>query len=319
MDKISIIIPVYNVEAYIRKCLNSVIGQTYKNLEILLVDDGSTDSSGRICDEYAERDGRITVFHTPNGGLSSALNAGLANFTGDYLGFVDPDDWIEPDMFETLYNAVKSENVQISIAGYFKDTDTGSTPMVNMEQIPNGVISVRNMLLYPLKRDYYMGFCGYVWNKLYLGNAVRESGLRFSEEIRYGMDVLFFVGLVLKQCCKGVYVSRPLYHYLQRDSAISKTQSVELKTHILSVYNGVDDLLNKNGYTDISFWARGFYCYHAGVIAGIALKNSDKKTLEMMQLEIERHLDDYAKTNTAFPEKVDGMRKLLEAKVPKDE
>ncbi|MDR2579367.1 MAG: glycosyltransferase, partial [Fibromonadaceae bacterium] len=155
MDKISIIIPVYNVEPYIRKCLDSVINQTYTNLEILLINDGSTDNSGSICDEYAEKDKRIKAFHQANKGLSSALNVGLENFTGDCLGFVDSDDWIEPDMFETLHNAIKAANVQISGGGYFKDTDTETIPAKNREQIPGGAIATKNMLLYPLQRDYY--------------------------------------------------------------------------------------------------------------------------------------------------------------------
>ena len=99
---ISVIVPVYNVEPYLRKCLDSIIGQTYKDLEIIIIDDGSTDCSGKICDEYEERDGRLKVFHTENKGLSAARNLGLDNATGDWIGFVDSDDWIEPDMYEVL-------------------------------------------------------------------------------------------------------------------------------------------------------------------------------------------------------------------------
>ena len=99
---ISVIVPVYNVEPYLRKCLDSILAQTYRNLEILVIDDGSTDGSGRICDEYAGRDERIKVFHTENHGLSCARNLGLDNANGEWIGFVDSDDWIEPDMYEVL-------------------------------------------------------------------------------------------------------------------------------------------------------------------------------------------------------------------------
>jgi glycosyltransferase involved in cell wall biosynthesis len=298
-DKISIIIPVYNTAPYIRKCLDSVINQTYRNLEIICINDGSTDGSGKICDEYAAKDSRIRVFHKENGGLSSALNVGLENFTGTYLGFVDSDDWAEPDMFEVLHKALKNSGAHISIASYFIDTDAKSTPMANKEQIPDGVIGTKNMLLYPLKRDYYICFCGYVWNKLYLTDIVRESGLFFDNKIKYGMDVLFYAALVSTGKCTGVYTDKPLYHYYQRNNAISKSKSFGIKADILTVYKRVEELLNDNGYSDISYWARGFYCHHAIVIA------------EMLQCEIKNHLNDYMETNKEFPEKFERVHGLL--------
>ena len=97
--KISVIVPVYKVEPYLRKCLDSIINQTYRNLQIILVDDGSPDNCGAICDEYASKDSRIEVIHEENGGVSAARNAGLKLAAGDYIGWVDSDDWIEPDMY----------------------------------------------------------------------------------------------------------------------------------------------------------------------------------------------------------------------------
>ena len=101
---ISIIVPVYNVKNYLEKCLQSICGQTYKNLEIILIDDGSSDGSGELCDLFAQRDGRIKVIHQTNAGQSAARNRGLAVAQGELLGFVDSDDWIEPDMYEFLYH-----------------------------------------------------------------------------------------------------------------------------------------------------------------------------------------------------------------------
>ena len=102
---ISIIVPVYNVKDYVEKCLDSICGQSYTNLEIIVVDDGSTDGSGKICDAYASKDRRIKVIHRKNGGLSAARNEGLDAATGEFLGFVDSDDWIDLDMFKFLYDA----------------------------------------------------------------------------------------------------------------------------------------------------------------------------------------------------------------------
>lgn len=129
-EKISIIIPVYNKENLISRCVDSVINQTYKELEIIIVDDGSTDRSGIICEEYSKKDNRIRVIHKKNGGLSSARNAGLKIATGDYIGFVDSDDWISVDFFEYLLNLLVRYNADISICDYC---------------LTNGLISTENV------------------------------------------------------------------------------------------------------------------------------------------------------------------------------
>lgn len=119
--KISVIVPVYKVEAYLRKCLDSIAGQTYRNLEIILVDDGSPDNCGAICDEYAARDGRFVVIHKENGGVSTARNAGLAAATGDWIGWVDSDDWIEADMFEYLLTNALEYDADIAVCGHYEE------------------------------------------------------------------------------------------------------------------------------------------------------------------------------------------------------
>ena len=113
-ERISVVVPVYNVEQYLEKCVNSIINQTYKNLEISLVDDGDTDKSGKLCDELANLDNRIMVYHKKNGGLSDARNYGVERATGDYIGFVDGDDYIDAEMYEKLYEAIKKENVDVA-------------------------------------------------------------------------------------------------------------------------------------------------------------------------------------------------------------
>ena len=113
-ELISIIVPVYNVEQYLEKCVDSIVNQTYKNLEIILVDDGATDSSGKLCDKLAKIDNRIKVYHKENGGLSDARNYGVERATGEYIGFVDSDDYIDAEMYEKLYEAIKKENVDVA-------------------------------------------------------------------------------------------------------------------------------------------------------------------------------------------------------------
>lgn len=310
MDKISVIIPVYNAKPHLEICLESVLNQKHNNLEVLLINDGSTDGSGVICNEYARRDKRIRTFHKENGGVSSSRNVGLKNITGKYVGFIDSDDWAEPDMFEILYNKSHNKNNLISVCGYSKDSDTESVFTTGKSSIPKGVISTKNMILYMLNRDYYIGFCGYLWNKLFPSGAVKR--LTFDEEINYGEDVLFYTSVVLKNGCKGLYTDIPLYHYRQGRSSISKSESSEKKLDILKAYKKVEGLLVKHGYSDIAYWARGFYCYHASMIAELALKNDDNETFKAMQTEIKENLSDYTKTNKEFPEKFERMYRLIE-------
>ena len=122
---VTVIIPVYNVEKYINRCLDSVIRQTYKNLEIIIVNDGSTDNSGKMCDEYAKLDNRIIVIHKDNGGLSQARNIGIEKSTGEYICFIDSDDYVELNMIEDLYNACAKNEVKMVWANKFRELENG--------------------------------------------------------------------------------------------------------------------------------------------------------------------------------------------------
>jgi len=304
MAKISVIIPVYNVESYLRKCLDSVVSQTYSDLEILLINDGSLDNCGEICDEYAAKDARIKVFHKENGGVSSALNIGLRQFTGDFVGFVDSDDWVEPDLFAELLSSI--DGCDISVCSYYKEQTTGSEIVTNAKQIDKTPIPYENMLLYPLMRDDYMGFCGYMWNKLFRGNLFR--GMQFDERINYAQDVLLYSELVKNNKAKGRYINKPLYHYVvSRQDSITNSDSFNVKGVILEVYKRVEALLP----SEHKFWARGFYCHHASVICELALMKNNKDMLIKMQREIIEHYKDYKRTNIEFPEKLKRLDNLL--------
>ena len=121
--KVSVILPVYNASDYLHQCMDSIVGQTLKDIEIILVDDGSPDNCGKICDEYAAKDTRIKVIHKENGGLSSARNAGMEVAEGEYIGFVDSDDWIESDMYMTLWQKAKDINADLVNCDYFRNND----------------------------------------------------------------------------------------------------------------------------------------------------------------------------------------------------
>lgn len=206
--KISVIVPVYRVEKYLDKCVKSIVNQTYENLEIILVDDGSPDNCPAICDEWAKKDSRIKVIHKENGGVSSARNAALKIASGEFIGFVDSDDWIEPDMYESLLKRIDETDSSIALCSYYSVETTGDTKA-------HRCISDKDKL----GRDDYLRFIvlggdgGYIWNRLYRADIVKE--VSFDENIWYSEDLLFNFKTAL--ISKSVAVlDEPEYHYFQK-------------------------------------------------------------------------------------------------------
>jgi len=186
---ISIIVPMYNVEDYIEECVDSLRRQTLKNIEIILVDDGSPDRSGEIARKYCSMDARVKVIHKKNGGLSSARNAGLQAATGDYVGFVDGDDFVLPAMFENMYAAAKKDDLDIVMCGYHKHSDTEDA------YFPPPLPTDRLLLSWDIKRElkkaHETRFIWYVWRNLYRRDLLKKNQLYFFEDIRFAEDSPF--------------------------------------------------------------------------------------------------------------------------------
>lgn len=225
MDTISVIVPVYNVEPYIRQCLDSVVNQTYKNLEIIIVDDGSPDNCGTICDEYAAQDERIQVIHKVNEGLSAARNDALDRATGSWILFVDSDDWLELDLCETAICAAQSDDVDILIYDLVKENINSSK---RIHAFPKDFTSedpavISGMQLSALNR-YYTPYSaewsqGFPWDKLFKSELVLKNRLGFATNVRANEDVIF--ALHAFQYAKKIgYISKPLYHYRQNQNSI---------------------------------------------------------------------------------------------------
>lgn len=207
---ISVVVPVYNVEKYLRQCIDSILSQTYMNLEIILVDDGSRDSSGSICDEYAKIDNRIVVLHKPNGGLSSARNAGIDIAKGEYIGFVDSDDWIEHDMYERLFDSICESGADIAVCGLFREyRDRAVRCSVNGNKVYRPDEAVGKLL-------ENSDFQDHAWTKLYKKSLWSEIRYPLG---RYYEDMLTTYKLFL-QSYKIVLINQCLYHYRQRKGSI---------------------------------------------------------------------------------------------------
>lgn len=212
---ISVIVPVYNVERYIRQCVESILEQTYADLEIILVDDGSTDGSGSICDEYKLKDDRVVVIHKCNGGLSDARNAGLDIARGEYIGFVDSDDYIEPDMYEVLYKNCERYAADLAAARFVKFNTQGEVRKNFTENIE--VFSREEMLRLFIVGDRRYEITMSVWDRLYKRELI--SDLRFPVGKCYE-DIVFSTKVIEKSKI-NVYIDRALYHYRLREDSIS--------------------------------------------------------------------------------------------------
>ena len=209
---ISVIVPIYKVEVYLDKCVQSIAEQTYSNLEIILVDDGSPDGCPAMCDAWAEKDGRIKVVHKENGGLSDARNAGLAVATGEYISFIDSDDWIEPDFLQVLLDAMKQNSAQIA------DCATRLVDEEGNELSVRGVAEDEVLTTIPALSRLVREDRVYqtVWNKLYHRDVI--EGILF-EKGRYNEDD-FWTYQIFDRAEKVAVVSRPMYNYLQRGGSI---------------------------------------------------------------------------------------------------
>lgn len=211
-EKISVIVPVYKVEPYLRKCVGSILAQTYQNLEIILVDDGSPDNCGAICDEYAKQDSRITVIHKPNSGLSDARNAGLDCATGEYITFVDSDDWIDPQHVSALYTSLQ-EGADIAVSDIRRVNSNHDLICTFCFQQKDDIV--------------YESVFGYVWNKLYRRSVVENA--RFS--INYIEDVIFNLQIHCTNKPRYAFTNSASYNYLLRENSLL-TASVSTSTII---------------------------------------------------------------------------------------
>lgn len=188
---ISVIVPIYRIDKYVGICIESILNQTYTNLEVILVDDGSPDRCPEICDLYASKDERIKVVHKQNGGLVSARKAGLQVSTGDYIGYVDGDDWIGPGFYQSLLHSIKESDSDIAIAGFSRDLFSSTKNMLNA--IPSGVYeceSLRNIYRQMLSYGGFFchGITTYLWNKLFKRSAIMEAQMAVDNQITVGED-----------------------------------------------------------------------------------------------------------------------------------
>lgn len=242
--KISCIVPVYNVEKYIGKCLDSILNQSFKDFEVILIDDGSTDDSGKICDEYEKIDDRIKVIHKTNGGLSDARNTGIENAKGDYFIFIDSDDYIEENMFEILYNLNIDNNTEIAAcdkAFVFEDTgkieygnETNTVHILNPEETFKIIV------------DFYKKLGMEMWNKLYSKKLF--DNVRFPKGKNFEDQATQYKLIFLSN--KISYIEKSMYYYLRRDNSITTQKYSDKEKQRFEMVNSMVNYI-KQYHTDI--------------------------------------------------------------------
>lgn len=206
--KISIIVPVYNVEKYLPRCIDSILAQTFTDFELLLIDDGSKDRSGEICDEYARKDNRIRIFHKENGGVASARQMGNDKAEGKYSIHIDGDDWAEPQMLENMYSKIIETNADIVIADFFYDKNGKSIYIQQRTKtnVPSEIL-----------KDILIGkLYGALYNKLIRHSLYKERNICFIPKIDHGEDILFISQLLLLNI-KVSFIHEAFYHYDQQN------------------------------------------------------------------------------------------------------
>lgn len=217
---ISIIVPVYKAEKYLHKCLDSILAQTFTDFEVLLIDDGSPDRSGEICDEYAAKDSRMRVFHKENGGVSAARQTGMDNALGEWTIHVDPDDWVEPTMLEELYKKAKETDADMVICDYFQDIGNCSQ---YIDQVPSSLDHIE------ILKGLFRNLQGSCWNKLVKRDCYSRYGIRFPKGINICEDRQVNMELLIHDI-KVAYHPAAFYHYVIGINQNSLVQNSRVNT-----------------------------------------------------------------------------------------
>ncbi len=282
-ELISVIVPVYNSWRYTKKCIETIVNQTYKNLEILLIDDGSTDKSGLVCDEWQKKDERIIVIHKENGGAADARNTGLDIAKGTIIAFVDGDDYIEQDMIEILYKNMIETGAQIVSGGYFKEYFYSETVEYAKE---NYIMTPKEAYERMLTRN---DFGNEIWDRLYKKELFED--LRFElNKIPEDVGMTF---KILDKANKISHIDKPVYHYIQRQGSVEHKKYEIAQTGAVDFSEELIKLMEKK-YPNLVGYAEKFFvmalnnnivlCYRNG------FKEEYKKLIEKSKIYMKRIL-----------------------------
>ena len=301
--KVSIIIPVYNAEIFLEKCVSSLTNQTLRDVEIILVDDGSTDNCPAMCDASASLDDRIKIIHQKNSGSGYARNAGLEIATGEYIAFVDADDYVEPEMFEVMYDMAKKNHADFVRVDNYKETAEGKilnlnyrSPLregnYNKEQLRKKLLEPQLGMLPEETGDRYVS-CS-LWRNIYRREIIEKNSLRFvSERELLSEDTIFNFDFMM-QCEVAYVINKKFYHYVINDKSQTQTYHADQFAKELKLYYALEDRLKATGIYDECelrlqryLLARGRKCIKSELCNHAAQgKNEVRKILNSKELQV---------------------------------
>lgn len=285
---VSIIVPVYNVKDYLNRCIDSIINQEYKNFELLLIDDGSTDESGEICDSYAEKDARVKVFHRDNSGVSASRNFALDHASGEYIQFADSDDWITPETTKLFVRTALEYDCDLVISDFYRVSGDRISHKGDIEE--EGIMTRQEFANIMLENpsDFYYGV---LWNKFFKREIIERIHLRMDPEISWCEDFLFNLEYI-RHASTFFALQVPLYYYVKRKGSLVHTQGTSINNTIRMKLN-VFEYYNKF-YKDIY----------------------DQEDYDNIKLHVYRFLLSAARDGMVLPTPLPGSKKLGDEKTP---
>lgn len=296
--KVSVIVPVYGVEKYISKCLNSLVNQTLDNIEIIVVNDGTKDNSQKIIDKYAKKyPKKIKSFIKENGGQGSARNYGLQKATGEYIGYVDSDDFVELDMYEKLYNKAKEDNLDICICGNYNVNEDYKNRKMDLEFVKYDDNKLN--ALFGKKA---------VWNKIYKKNIIEN--LVFRSKVWYE-DFDFSIKAVCNAKKIG-YVNEPLYNYLLREGSTMNNSNIERNLEILVAFDEIVKDKKYKKYYDVLEFLAVDHIYISTIVRVINAKADKKKKMEVINKLIDYMNNNFSNfRNNKYIESLSRNRRII--------
>ena len=291
MSLVSIVIPLYNCEKYVEKCLDALLNQTYKDIEIIIVNDGSTDKGKEICDEYAEKHKNIKVIDKSNGGVSSAWIQGLEYANGEYIGFMDPDDYCESDYYETLLNNLLATKSDIVVCGYVKESEDGKIlkKVTPSTWLKCGVYDTEELVF--IKQNYYQKHLTVLpakWAKLIKRNLVMNNIALYDKTLSLGDDIGITIATFFDSSRVSL-INYFGYHYVQHDRSITHQFKEKLILNYESLYNNIRKICNEKKYSEM--YVNQEMLFQLISVTGLILTSDNRRKEKINYLKKLRNLN----------------------------
>ena len=296
--KISLILPIFNVEIFLQRCLQSIVGQDYPNIEIILINDGSTDQSGSICDEFAKSDKRIKVIHKQNQGVSAARNQGIKLSTGDYCCFIDSDDYIEPNFVSTMIHYLEKYSGDLVCCSCIRERKDGyiewrkGTPHIRYYNHLEAIEVLFSQ----------QTFGGWPWNKIYRTSIIKNNNLLFREDLRICEDEVFILDYLLYSE-KTIFIPNELYHYMVNANSVN-LQMISIKIFDYNYLNRLKadqiswNIIKNIGSKELLRTVKARFFFSNLIIMGKFINhyNGDKKTYNIIHANLRKYWWSYLKS-----------------------